>query len=214
MSCSLLALPAELRQRVWFYHFQGSAIRRAYRPAQRHWYHGRACLDTEDEQRGSQAQQSILLTCKTIHREAFMLYYQVSTFRYSFCELVNTPIPSAQLFNARTVHLDVYCTEHTDADLFGPDIVARLQQFYRLDRIYLPPITQSADWEAECFKLDATGDDVLSALKEDCSYGWLWDWMADEMPRTRIYLNVKGSSSGKRQEVDTVSLDVLSPYRF
>ena len=208
MPMSLLALPAEFRQRVWFYHFQGSAIRRAYRSSQRHCYRERACTASEDEQRGSQAQQSILLTCKTIHREALMLYYQAAIFRYSFCELVNTPIPSAQLFNARTVHLDVYCTQHTDGTFFGEDIVPRLQQFYRLDRLYLTPLTQSAYWGADCCKSDATDDDMLSTLTQHYTYGCLWGWMIDAMPHTRIYPYVKGSSGDNWHEIDTVSLDV------
>ena len=139
-----------------------------------------------------------------------MLYYQVSIFRYSFCELVNTPMPSTQLSNARTVHLDAFCTEHTDSTYFAVDIVPRLQQLHRLDRLYLSPLTQSDEWGEDCTKPDATDNDMLSTLKEDCAYDWVFDWMLEAMPCTRIYFNVKGTSVDKGQEFDTVCLDVPS----
>ena len=196
MSSRFLALPAELRQRIYTFIFQGPAVIRDYTPEQKRRYLSRS--QPEDEQpQGYRANYEILLTNKLTFVEALELYYYLTTVKFSVCELVHMPMTFYQLSRVRSIQLDECCwmhykwTAHDGAGL--EDILPRLQQFSKLETIGLPTLMDIDESDhANCFGQQATEHDLEDGFTSDEVYGEFVEAMIVALPQTMVYVKAMG----------------------
>ena len=196
MACHFLALPAELRQRIYTFIFQGPVVTRTYTIEQRRRYSSRSRPGDEQPQ-GYREKYAILLTNRTTFDEALVLYYNLTKFRLSFCELVHVPMTFQQLSHVRRIELDECCWGHykwTANDGAGlEDILPRLQQFSRLETITLPGLMDIDEVDhADCFEQQATEGDLKDGFTSDEVYGGLVEAMTVGLLQTKVYVNAIG----------------------
>ena len=196
MSCRFLALPAELRQRVYIFVFQGPAAIRIYTSEQQRRYSPRSRPKDEQLLR-FRANYDILLTNKTTFNEALVLYYDLTTVRLSFCELVHMPMTFQQLSHVRKIQLEVCCDEHDEwlaNDGSGlEDILPRLQQFSRLETLRLPCLIEiDEDEHADCFGEQPTGSHLRDGFTSDEVYGELVEAITVALRHTKVYVKAIG----------------------
>ena len=200
----LLALPAELRQRIYGYTFQGSIIVRSHinpnrrkKPAslcdypdstehlrEDHHWHGGYWEDFYEWLLSCAADKTLLLTCKAIYHDALAFYFSLSTLYVSVCQLGNAPPMSQQhLLHIRNISLDEQVDSHLDKRLVNK-AVSVLGQFSHIDSLKMcaPDADDTPVWDTEAPNNEGLPASILAAGQ----WGFLLGEVVKTLPETTI----------------------------
>ena len=215
MTLSLLDLPAEVRQQIWRY-----VTCDAYVSTVRHLPEfqrksatdrcGSAEVDHDDTKRP----WTFLLTCKLVWNEAHHLYFTCDTLRTTWMCLIYKSAPKHLIEHVHTIQLIDYCRDcwiglrESDANIdnlnrgYRPSVQNRLQQYDKLESIYLPNCIEDEVIE------EPVGDDVL---KEDASSWinatgpWHLEKLETAFPNLHFIFDIEARASTDSMLHDVVS---------